>query len=259
MASLTQWTWAWASSGSWWWTGKPGVLQSVGLQRVGHDWVTELNWTAFPWTVKVQMLPEFFPVGTSLSSASDCLMASHMKSLLTTLLWPGLRCSMKSSLINPLSSPFWVFLLCFYCSLDLIVSHTLFPFHSCLFTLPLQLHLSGLEGSCVGLHPAGLPGLDQLRFKPEERSGVSNKDSDGLMGGEPNIWSKVLERHPTVYGGQLAGHGSSLCSQGQAEVVSYRVKTDVRLAHQLLGKPAEGMPITSPLINIEESSDLKLE
>ena len=45
MASPTQWTWVWASSGSWWWTGKPGVLQSVGSQRVGHDWVTELNWT----------------------------------------------------------------------------------------------------------------------------------------------------------------------------------------------------------------------
>ena len=40
MASLTQWTWVWASSRSWWWTGKPGVLQSMGLQ-IGHDWVTE--------------------------------------------------------------------------------------------------------------------------------------------------------------------------------------------------------------------------
>ena len=42
MASLTQWTWVWASSRSWWWTGKPGLLQSMGLQRVKHDWVTEL-------------------------------------------------------------------------------------------------------------------------------------------------------------------------------------------------------------------------
>ena len=42
VASLTWWTWVWASSRSWWWTGKPGVLQSRGLQRVGHDWVTEL-------------------------------------------------------------------------------------------------------------------------------------------------------------------------------------------------------------------------
>ena len=45
MASPTQWTWVWVSSGSWWWTGKPGVLWSMGLQRVGHDWATELNWT----------------------------------------------------------------------------------------------------------------------------------------------------------------------------------------------------------------------
>ena len=45
MASLTRWTWVWTSSGSGWWTGKPGVLQSKGLQKVGHDWATELNWT----------------------------------------------------------------------------------------------------------------------------------------------------------------------------------------------------------------------
>ena len=41
MASLTQWTWAWANSGRWWRTGKSGMLQSIGSQRVGHDWVTE--------------------------------------------------------------------------------------------------------------------------------------------------------------------------------------------------------------------------
>ena len=44
MVSPTRWTWVWASSGSWWWTGKPGMLQWTGLQRFGHDWVTELNW-----------------------------------------------------------------------------------------------------------------------------------------------------------------------------------------------------------------------
>ena len=44
MASLTQWMWVWVNSGSWWWTGRPGVLQFMGSQRVGHDWVTELNW-----------------------------------------------------------------------------------------------------------------------------------------------------------------------------------------------------------------------
>ena len=44
MASLTQWTWVWVDSGSWWWTGRPGVLCFMGSQRVRHDWVTELNW-----------------------------------------------------------------------------------------------------------------------------------------------------------------------------------------------------------------------
>ena len=43
MASLTQWTWVWVYSGSWWWTGRPGVLQSMGSQRVRHDWMTELT------------------------------------------------------------------------------------------------------------------------------------------------------------------------------------------------------------------------
>ena len=47
MASPTRWTWVWSSSRSWWWTGKPGVLQSVWLQRVGHDWVTELSLSHF--------------------------------------------------------------------------------------------------------------------------------------------------------------------------------------------------------------------
>ena len=45
MASLTRWMWIWLNSGIWWWTGRPGVLRFMGSQRVGHDWVTELNWT----------------------------------------------------------------------------------------------------------------------------------------------------------------------------------------------------------------------
>ena len=44
MASPTWWTWVWVNSGSWWWTGRPGVLPFMGSQRVGHNWVTELNW-----------------------------------------------------------------------------------------------------------------------------------------------------------------------------------------------------------------------
>ena len=53
--SLTQWTWVWASSRSWWWTKKPGMLQSMGSQRVRHDWATELDWTE-------TLLPSSLPV-----------------------------------------------------------------------------------------------------------------------------------------------------------------------------------------------------
>ena len=51
MASLTQWRWVWASCGSWWWIGKPGMLQSMGSQRVGYNWMAELNW----------LFPSLFP------------------------------------------------------------------------------------------------------------------------------------------------------------------------------------------------------
>ena len=79
MASLTQWTWVWVNSRGWWWTGRPGVLQSMGSQRVGHDWMTELNWPAWRglllystslcllgtgaslWTSSTVVLPMVFP------------------------------------------------------------------------------------------------------------------------------------------------------------------------------------------------------
>ena len=60
MASLTQWTWVWVDSRSWWWTGRPGVLRYMGSQRVRHDWVTELNWT---------QLNRLFKTLTSVSSS----------------------------------------------------------------------------------------------------------------------------------------------------------------------------------------------
>ena len=64
MASLTWWTWVWVNSGSWWWTGRPGVLRFMGLQRVGHDWATELNtkavfcllWQIFSLFTKIKVL-----------------------------------------------------------------------------------------------------------------------------------------------------------------------------------------------------------
>ena len=59
MASLTQWTWVWVNSGSWWWTGKPVVLRFMGSQRVRHDWATELNWRVYmPWFFKKSHMPQ---------------------------------------------------------------------------------------------------------------------------------------------------------------------------------------------------------
>ena len=47
MASLTRWTWVWVNSGSWWWTGRPGVLRFMGSQRVRHDWAADLIWSCY--------------------------------------------------------------------------------------------------------------------------------------------------------------------------------------------------------------------
>ena len=66
MAS-SQWIWVWASSWSWWWTGKLGVLQSMGSQRVGHDWVTELNWARPCSPEQTQFFP--FPPTRKLTQA----------------------------------------------------------------------------------------------------------------------------------------------------------------------------------------------
>ena len=56
IASPTRWTWVWVNSGSWWWTGRPGVLRFMGSQRVGHHWVTGLNWTEVTWSCNKQRL-----------------------------------------------------------------------------------------------------------------------------------------------------------------------------------------------------------
>ena len=49
MTSPIQWPWVWVNSGNLWWTGRPGVPQSMGLQRAGHDWANELNWSEQRW------------------------------------------------------------------------------------------------------------------------------------------------------------------------------------------------------------------
>ena len=70
MASPTQWTWVWANSGRWWWTGKPGVLQSMASPKVGHDLATEQqrqskikrdSWMSHPFFPRNQSQEGFFP------------------------------------------------------------------------------------------------------------------------------------------------------------------------------------------------------
>ena len=67
MASPTPWTWVWVNSGSWW-TGRPGVLQSMGSQRVGHNWVTELNFVL--WKYLAVFWQTTFEISTELTQAA---------------------------------------------------------------------------------------------------------------------------------------------------------------------------------------------
>ena len=90
MASPTQWTWVWVNSGSWWWTGRAGMLQSMGSQRVRHDWVTELNWTELNWIM----------------SDVECFFFSCVCKLSGCLLWRNVS-------LDPLSI-FWLGSLFFY-------------------------------------------------------------------------------------------------------------------------------------------------
>ena len=96
--SPTRWTWVWVNSRSWWWTGRPGVLRSMGSQRVGHDWATELNWTdmctcvyvhiriyIYPYTWYCFLISEFaFPVSLwwkfiqPIKSASNAISSMHL-------------------------------------------------------------------------------------------------------------------------------------------------------------------------------------
>ena len=67
MASPSRWTWVWVRSRSWWWTGKPGVLQSMGSQRVGHNWAPEMNWLSVTLSWYWACLVEIYrlPIGDS--------------------------------------------------------------------------------------------------------------------------------------------------------------------------------------------------
>ena len=81
VASLTRWTWVWVNSGSWWWTGRPGVLRFVGSQRVGHDWATELNWTLDKHNLNM------LSITSLICLAISCLSVIRSKFLIYVVLW----------------------------------------------------------------------------------------------------------------------------------------------------------------------------
>ena len=73
------WIWVWASSGSWWLTGKPGMLQSMGSQRIRPDWVTKLNWRSWhpitSWQIegeKVEAVTDFLFLSSKITADGDC-------------------------------------------------------------------------------------------------------------------------------------------------------------------------------------------
>ena len=93
MASPTQWTWVWVNSGSWWWTGRPGVLWFMGSQRVGHDRVTELNWTE--WLMMLNSFQCVYRQAISISPLKKCLCKSFAYFLKSVFNWFIILCRFK--------------------------------------------------------------------------------------------------------------------------------------------------------------------
>ena len=80
LPSLTRWTLVWVNSGSWWWTGRPGVLRFMGSQRVRHDWATELNWTEY----SIMYMYHNFFLHSSVDAHLGCF---HVLAIVIVLQW----------------------------------------------------------------------------------------------------------------------------------------------------------------------------
>ena len=90
MASPIRWTRVWVNSGSWWWTGRPGVLRFMGLRRVRHDWATELNWTECLFLIHCSIVFSWFnniPIDLSIILLTDIWFVFTLRLLRITLLW----------------------------------------------------------------------------------------------------------------------------------------------------------------------------
>ena len=119
MAPPTQWTWVWINSRNWWWTGRPGVLQSMESQRVVQDWVTEVNWTedlnplmsqnelevhAFSFRSQNILLGTFKDssyIGIMCENIFACLMSSFFKCTMSSRNWLKWRKALKQNIDMP--------------------------------------------------------------------------------------------------------------------------------------------------------------
>ena len=191
MALLTQWTWVWVSSESWWWTGKPGVLQSMGSQRVGPDWATE---TELSW---VQTLPFHARGQAALEANYDPLhpfIPCHSCSTGNHVLWwrpPHVQCCWMNNapwallLVSP-----WHFLDAQTCTrppegawrwTTHALTHSLVPFipsstGGCPLTLPAVSSMKGSSGKCKWTRDRSrqAPGLTASLWPAQIRS-TSNR------------------------------------------------------------------------------------
>ena len=114
----------WVNSGSWWWTGKPGMLRFMGLQRVGHDWATELNWTDRPY-----ILCTF----TSIHFSKTSVQLQLFFLLLLTFFY-----STSTEMICPYQSHLWLKYLIFHINTSLL---SIIPWHIILIIIYFYIHL----------------------------------------------------------------------------------------------------------------------
>ena len=121
MASLTRWTWVWVNSGSWWWTGRPGVLRFTGSQRVRHDWATKLNWneevllstilTTFKYRMQGLFILylEFWPLSfTFLTLHATLLVATNLFHVTMRVFWFSFQIAHLSEIIQYLPFSVWL-------------------------------------------------------------------------------------------------------------------------------------------------------
>ena len=81
MASLTRWAWVWVKSGSWWWTGRPGVLRFMGSQRVRHDWATDLIWSESSFATSLWNMPRNKTTTTKKAQKTKYTIFSRVKTV----------------------------------------------------------------------------------------------------------------------------------------------------------------------------------